>query len=160
MGSTHFSGPVYSKGGFAGQVDNTTGTVVTGPVFLRPTPITDNTAGNITYTPARVLNGMMLRDANGANRTDVLPTAALLLAAINNVGSPTVYGKVAQVGTEIPFAIYNTAGGAFTVQITMGTGGTSGTANVLTAIAQGASKTFRIIFTNVTPGAEAYTVYA
>ena len=160
MGATHFSGPVYSKGGFAGQIDNTTGAVATGPVFVRPAPATISTAGNATYTAAQVLNGMILRDAAGANRTDVLPTAAALLAAINNIGVSTVYGKVAQVGTEIPLMIMNTAGGAFTVQITMGTGGTSGTANVLSTIAQSTSKSFRIMFTNVTPGAEAYTVYA
>lgn len=160
MGATHFSGPVYSKGGFAGQIDNTTGTLATGPIFLRPVPVSINTAGNATYTAAQVLNGTILRDANGANRTDVLPTAAQLVAALNNLGVSTVYGKIAQVGTEIPLTIMNTAGGAFTVQITMGTGGTSGTANVLSTIAQSTSKSFRILLTNVTPGSEAYTVYA
>jgi hypothetical protein len=160
MGATHFSGPVYSKGGFAGQIDNTTGALATGPTFVRPNPNTINTAGAATYTAAQVLNGMLLRDANGANRTDALPTAAALVAALNGIGVATVYTKVAQVGTEIPFMIMNTAGGAFTVQITMGTGGTSGTANVLSAISQSTSKNYRIILTNVTPGAEAYTVYA
>lgn len=153
MGATHFSGPVYSKNGFAGQVDPTTGAILSGPVFVRPAPTTISTAGNATYTAAQVLNGYILRDAAGANRTDVLPTAAQLVAALG--GAP-----LATVGQTVSLTIMNTAGGAFTVQITMGSGGTSGTANVLSTIAQSTSKTFHIRLTNVTPGAEAYTVYA
>lgn len=160
MAGTHFKGPVYSKGGFAGMIDNTTGTVATGPLFIRPTPTTISTAGNATYTAAQLLNGTILRDAAGANRTDVLPTAAQLVAGVNSVGVGTTYTQVAQVGMEIPLTIYNTAAGAFTVQITMGTGGTSQTANVLAAISQSTTKSFRIILTNVTPGSEAYSVYA
>jgi hypothetical protein len=151
MGATHFSGPVYSKGGFVGGTDPTTGAVNTGPVFVRPTPTTIATAGPATYTAAQVLNGIILRDAAGAARTDVLPTAALLVAAL---------GTSAIVGTTLSLQILNTAAGAFTVQITMGAGGTSGTANVLSTIAQSTSKSFHIQITNVTPGAEAYTVYA
>jgi hypothetical protein len=149
MAATNFSGPVYSKAGFAGTKD-ATGAVVSAALFVRPTPVTINTAGNVTYTAANILTAMILRDANGANRTDVLPTAASLVAAIPG----------AVVGTHIGLTICNTAGGAFTVQVTMGTGGTSQTANVLSTIAQSTSKTFHIILTNVTPGAEAYSVYA
>jgi hypothetical protein len=151
MGATHFSGPVYSKGGFVGGTDPLTGAVSTGPAFVRPVPTTIATAGPATYTPAQVLNGMILRDTGGAARTDVLPTAALLVAAL---------GGSAVVGTTVALTIMNTSAGAFTVQITMGAGGTSGAANVLSTIAQSASKTFHIQITNVTLGAEAYTVYA
>lgn len=158
MGATHFSGPVYSRGGFVGQIDQTTGAVTTGPLFVRPAPASVATAGNVTFTAAQVLNGMILRDTGGANRTDVLPTAAQLVAALNNNGSVVASG--AYVGQTIALTIMNTSAGAFTDQITMGTGGTSGTANVLSPIAQSASKTFHIQITNVSPGSEAYTVYA
>lgn len=159
MAGTHFKGPVYSKGGFAGQIDNTTGALVTGPMFLRPTPLTIATAGNVTYTPAQILNGTILRDTGGANRTDVLPTAALLVAALANVGVATVYGQPT-AGTEITVTIYNTSAGAFTEQVTMGTGGTSGTPNSLLSIAQNGSRTYRIFITNSVLGSEAYTVYS
>lgn len=157
MGATHFSGPVYSKAGFAGQIDPTTGQLLTGPLFIRPTPNTLNTAGNITFTAAQVLNGTILRDCAGANRTDILPTAAQLVAAINGL---SVYGNTAAVGTEIPLTIMNTSAGAFTDQVTMGTGGSPGTANATATIAQNTSRSFRIMLTNVTPGSEAYIVYA
>lgn len=160
MAGTHFKGPVYSKNGFAGMVDATTGLIATAPIFVRPTPVTVSTAGPATYTAAQIFNGTILRDTGGANRTDVLPTAALLVAFLNGLGGPTVVGNTAQVGQEVSTTIYNTSAGAFTFQITMGTGGTSGTANTLLSVAQNASRTFRILITNVTPGAEAYTVYS
>lgn len=153
MAGTHFSGPVYSKGGFVGQVNPQTGAPVTGPLFARPAPATVSTAGNVTYSAAQILNGLILRDTGGANRTDPLPTAAAIVAALG--GPPT-----ASVGMTIAFTIMNTSAGAFTDQITMGAGGTSGAANVLSAIAQSTSKTFHLQLTNVTAGAEAYTVYA
>jgi hypothetical protein len=160
MSGTHFKGPVYSKGGFAGQIDNTTGAISTGPIFLRPSPVTVATAGPATYTAAQIMNGTILRDTGGANRTDVLPTAALLVAGLNSVGVSTVYNANANVGTELSVTIYNTSAGAFTFKITMGTGGTSGTANTLLSVAQNASRTYRILITNATPGSEAYTVYS
>lgn len=159
MAGTHFRGPVYSKGGFGGQVDNTTGALATGPIFIRPTPVTVATAGNATFTPAQVLNGTILRDTGGANRTDVLPTAALLVAALANIGVATAYGQVGP-NVELTLTIYNTSAGAFTDQITMGTGGTAATAGALATIAQNASKSYRILITNSVIGAEAYSVYS
>lgn len=157
MGATHFSGPVFSKAGFAGQIDPTTGNLLTGPLFLRPPPVALNTAGNVTFTVTQVLNGTIMRECNGANRTDILPTAQQIVAQLNSL---TVYSSVAQIGMSIPLTIMNTSTGAFTEQITMGTGGTAVTANVQTPIAQNTSKSFTIILTNVTPGSEAYSVYA
>jgi hypothetical protein len=40
------------------------------------------TAGAVTLTAAQILGGYINRDCNGANRTDTLPTAALLVAQI------------------------------------------------------------------------------
>lgn len=144
MAATHFSGPVYSKNGFIGPAGQT-------QIFSQPTPASIATAGNVTYTGAQVLTGLILRDTGGANRTDVLPTAASMVTAL---------GSAAAVGAAVDFLIVNTSAGAFTVQITMGTGGTSGGGAVLATIAQNTSRWFKLVMTNVTPGAEAYTVYA
>lgn len=106
-----------------------------------------STAGALTLTPAQVLGGMILRNTNGAGRTDTLPTAALLAAA--------VYGVDVGIGFE--FTIRNTAGAAETITVAAGTGVTiSGTAT----IAQNNSKRFLVVFTNISPGNEAYTVYS
>jgi hypothetical protein len=108
---------------------------------------TDSTAGNLTYTAAMLLGGIILRDPNGAGRSDVTPTAALLLAAIPG----------AVVGTAFEFTIRNTADAAETITVTAGTGATlSGTMT----IAQSNSKRFLVVFTNVTAASEAYTLYS
>lgn len=106
-----------------------------------------STAGAETLTPAQVLGGLILRDPNGAGRTDTMPTAALLLA--------TMPGVV--VDSSFEFTIRNTADAAETITVAAGTGGTiSGTAT----IAQNNSKAFRVVWTNVTAGSEAYTAYS
>lgn len=145
MGATHFSGPVYSTNGFI------SGNPAVVPVTSRPAPTTIATAGNATYSAPVLLTGTILRDPAGANRTDVLPTAAQLVAAM---------GASATVGSSFDFLIINTSAGAFTVQITMGTGGTAVGANTLATIPQNGSRWFTLRMTNVTPGAEAYSVYA
>lgn len=118
-----------------------------GPFFPTTTPATVTTAGAVTYTAGQLLNGIILRDPNGSGRTDVLPTAALLVAAIPGV----------TVGTTFDFWIRNDADAAETITIQAGTGGSvSGTAT----IAQNNSKMFRLRFTAVDSGNEAYTVYS
>lgn len=104
------------------------------------------TAAAVTYGSGDLLSGFILRDPNGSGRTDVLPTAALLLRAIAG----------AEIGTTIQFVIQNDADAAETITVSAGTGGT--TSGTMT-IAQNNSKTFRLTFTNITPGSEAYTVY-
>jgi len=108
---------------------------------------TITTAGAATYTAAQILGGLLLRDPNGANRSDVTPTAALLVAAIPG----------AVVGQSFEFQITNTADAAETITVTAGSGATlSGTMT----IAQNASRRFLVVLTNVTAAAEAYTVYS
>lgn len=115
-------------------------------VFPAYTVTTYNTAGNVTLTGAQVLGGLLLRDNNGGDRTDTLPTAALLVAACSEGLS---------VGNGFRFTVRNT--GANTTTIAAGTGGTaSGTMTIATAN----SKEFLVIFTNITAGSEAYTVYS
>jgi len=109
---------------------------------------TDSTASALTYTAAQMLGGLMLRDPNGAGRSDVTPTAALLVAAI---------GQGCGVGTSFRFVLRNTADAAETITVTAGTGATlSGTMTV----AQNNSKEFLVVVTNATSGSEAYTVYS
>jgi len=105
------------------------------------------TAGAATYTAAQLLGGLLLRDPAGASRSDVTPTAALLVAAIPG----------AVVGQSFEFQITNTADAAETITVTAGAGATlSGTMTV----AQNASRRFLVVLTNVTAAAEAYTAYS
>ena len=111
------------------------------------TPTTISTAANVTLTAAQLLNGLILRDGNGGARTDTLPTAALLVEAIQG----------AMVGTSFYLEFRNTTSTAVAITLAAGTGCTiSGTATV----AQLNGKSLLINLTNVTPGSEAYTVYS
>lgn len=105
------------------------------------------TAGAATYTVAQVLSGFIKRDPAGANRSDVTPTAAELVAAIID----------AHVGKRIFFRIQNDADAAETITVTEGT--TVTLAGTMT-IAQNNSKDFMLVLTNVTSGSEAATLYS
>lgn len=159
MAKSSFSGPVRSQNGFqgynpdeaanaslvlsaqgAGVVINTTSVT-----FFEMNPETVTTAGAVTYTPAQLKTGFILRDPNGAGRSDLFPTAADLLAAVPG----------AVVGTTFRVTIRNTADAAETITMTTNTGLTlSGTMT----IAQNAQKDFLLTFTNV--GTAAVTVYS
>jgi hypothetical protein len=119
-----------------------------GYMFHRAVATTDSTAAAVTYTAAQLLGGIILRDPNGAGRSDVTPTAALLVAAI---------GDGCRVGTAFEFTIRNTADAAETITVTAGSGATlSGTMT----IAQNNTKRFLVVVTNALLGSEAYTVYS
>lgn len=111
------------------------------------TESTDNTAGALTITAAMVVNGLLTRDPNGASRTDVLPTAALLVAGIT---SPFV-------GQELEFMIVNMADAAETITVQAGSGGTMHPP--ASTIAQNTSKRYLFKLTNVTASSEAYDVF-
>lgn len=116
--------------------------------FLPKLTITTiNTAGAATYTASQLLGGFILRDPNGAARSDVLPTAALLKAAVP--------GCVA--GTAIEFEVRNTADADETLTITAGSGATLSPTSI--TIAQNNTRRLTAVFTNVgtTP---TYTVVA
>lgn len=118
------------------------------PEILRLASVTtDATAGVLTMTAAMLLGGLILRDPAGAGRNDVTPTAAAIVAAIPN----------AKVGDRFEFTIRNTADAAETITVTAGSGvSLSGTMT----IAQNNSKRFLAVLTNVTPDAEAVTIYS
>jgi hypothetical protein len=116
-------------------------------VFPLIVPATYNTAGAVTLTTDQVLGGLLLRDGNGGARTDTLPDAGPLAEAIQGC----------MVGTSFQFHVRNTSSTAIAITIAVGAGGTaSGTMT----IAQSNGKTFMVVFTNVTVGSEAYTVYS
>ena len=159
MANTSFTGPVRSQNGFQGYSTNASENVSltlsaqgTGVVlntssvpFFEANPATVTTAGVVTYTPAQLKTGFILRDPNGAGRSDVFPTAADLLAAVPG----------AVVGTSFIVTIRNTADAAETITMTTNTGLTlSGTMT----IAQNAQKDFLVNFTDVTT--TAVTIYS
>lgn len=116
-------------------------------VFQLIVPATINTAANVTITPDQLLGGLILRDGNGGARTDTLPSAAALVDAVQG----------AMVGTAFEFAVRNATSTAAAITLAVGAGGTlSGTA----AVAQLNSSDFMLVFTNVTIGQEAYTLYS
>lgn len=104
---------------------------------------TISTADVVTYTATQLLGGLILRDPNGGARSDVTPTAALIIAAITQ----------AATGNRFEFTIRNTADAAETITITAGTDVTlSGTMT----IAQNNSKRFLVEVT----GATTVTIYS
>lgn len=130
--------------------------LVGGPALLEddstPAPASYATAGPQTFSAADILGRTIVRDPNGASRTDVLPTAALLVAALPGV----------RIGDTVDCLIVNGADAAETITVTAGTGGTFD-ANQTAAsriIGQNASKIVRLRFTNVTAASEAYVAYS
>lgn len=107
-----------------------------------------STAGAVTFTAAQILSGVIVRDPNGAGRSDVLPTAALLVAALPGVA----------IGDTIFTHIINGADAAETITLLIGAGGTFDANQTAAAqvIPQFHSKILKIRFTNVTAAAEAY----
>lgn len=111
----------------------------------KTTATTISTASAVTFSAAEVLGGIILRDPAGANRADLVPTAANLYAEL---GSPI---KIS--GLSFEFTIRNTADAAETITVTTNTGATlSGTMT----IAQNNSKRFLAVFSSPS----AYTLYS
>lgn len=109
------------------------------------------TAGAQTYTAADILGGIIVRDCAGAGRSDVLPTAALLVAAMTYPA----------VGDVVKCLIVNGSDAAETITIGAGTGGGFDTnqTSASRVIPQNTSKTIYIRLTNVTASSEAYVAY-
>lgn len=120
---------------------------LSGLLYPTVTPTTINTDAVVTYTTAQVLSGLILRNITTTARTDVMPTAALLVAAVEG----------AQANTAFYFTLKNTTSTSHVITVAAGTGGTtSGTMTIdyLTL------RQFLVVFTNTTPGSEAYTLYS
>lgn len=130
------------------QLKTTSPTPVWQTFAIKPTltVTTLTTAGVVTYAASELVGGLILRDPNGGNRSDVTPTAALIVAAI----------PCAAVGDTFNFDIRNTADAAETITVTAGAGVTlSGTMT----IAQNNTRRFRAVVTNVeTPAVTIYSM--
>lgn len=95
------------------------------------------TAAAVTYTAAQILSNIILRDPNGAARSDLFPLAADLIAALKN----------SQRGSNFRVIIRNTADAAETITMTTNTGlSLSGTMT----IAQSNQKEFLVVVTSST----------
>lgn len=103
--------------------------------------VSDET-GTATLTAAELLGGF-IDGAPTAAATYTLPTAALMMEALNQAGS----------GNAIEFTIKNSTAGAYTITVAAGAGGTG--KGTLT-IAQSNTKRFLLIVT----GATTYDVYS
>tara|TARA_R110002020_G_C16211597_1_gene767050 strand:+ start:355 stop:846 length:492 start_codon:yes stop_codon:yes gene_type:complete len=108
-----------------------------------------------TITIAQILTGVLADDPEG-NGTWTLPTAALAVAGVSGVA----------IGDCIDFAVVNDATSAADEKITvaMGTGGTAVglmvvDSQLVAGIRGSGSGLFRIRFTGVASGSEAYTCY-
>jgi hypothetical protein len=126
----------------------TDGLVVDGATFKKTTVTTKTTAGNVTYTAAELIGGLILRDPNGANRTDVTPTAANIIGAISN----------ASTGTSFEFYMKNTADTNESIGFSAGSNVTivyDGTPS----ITENTTGTFLVVITNATSGSEAVSIY-
>lgn len=105
------------------------------------------TAGNVTYSAAEFLGGLILRDPNGASRSDTTPTAALLVAGLPGVS----------VNDYVDLLLINTADAAETLTLLAGTGVTLVPATI--DLSQNQNAFLRVLFTNVGGGTEAVSVY-
>jgi hypothetical protein len=150
--------PILLSGGAATDIGLRVSAKGNAPVFINKTMLINAaaasyaTAGNITYTAAEVLDGIIVRDCAGAGRTDTLPTAALLVAAIPGVAN----GDVARV------YIINGSDAAEAITLAAGSGGVFDTNQTAASrvIPQNTSKMVHIRFTDVGSGTEAYAVFA
>lgn len=120
---------------------------ITQIAFEYGSPVTITTADVVTYTAAQLLSRLILRDPNGGARSDVTPTAALIVAGVPG----------AIVGSAFEFTIKNDADAAETITVTAGADVTL--VGTMT-IAQNNSKRFRAVITNIGGGTEAVTIYS
>ena len=108
---------------------------------------TVSTDGNVTYTIAQMLGGIITRDGILANRVDAVDTAANIVAGIP--------GAVAGMSFEF---VVNNNDDASTITVN---GASTGVTyeGAATALAAGDAWKFLVVLTNVTGASEAVTVY-
>jgi len=116
------------------------------------------TAGAGTITAANIVTGTVVRDCAGSSRTDTLPTAALLVAALT-----AAFGVAVAAGDCVDF-LYVNGSDPVTEIITVaeGSGGTwdANQTAVSRTILGTCSKLVRLRVTDIGSGTEAYVIYA
>lgn len=154
-GNTHFgttvAGPTGDLVGAGPTADGNAVYVLHDPRGVTPGTLNGKKAEatastTASLTAAQVLGGFV-NSAPAGGITLTLPTAALLVA-----GMPG-----AKVGDAVDVSIENTSGGANAITLAAGTGGTLRGG---TSVAQNKSALIRIVLTNVTSSAEAYTAHS
>jgi len=110
-----------------------------------------DTAGAVTYTADQMLGGLILRDPNGAGRSDVTPTAALIVAALPS------YMQVNNV--TFLCHLINTANANETITVTAGDGVTLVPATVTVAQNENALLLVRVTDASDTAN-QAVTIYS
>ena len=103
-------------------------------------------SANITYSVGQLLGGLILRNPGSSNRTDTLPTAADIVAAIPKV----------TIGTSF-ITHFQNSGGKKIITINAGDGVTIGGTD--RSITKERTKIFMFVVTNVDSGTEAVTAY-
>jgi hypothetical protein len=83
-------------------------------VVNEKTTLTSLTGAGVTLTAAQILGGIIIHDTSSGAVNDTLPTAALMIPAIEG----------AEVGSTVRFMIRNASAGAGTLTLLAGTGGT------------------------------------
>jgi hypothetical protein len=108
-------------------------------------------SGAQTYLASDIVGGIIVN--GGTSYTSVLPTAALLVAALR-----AIFGQQLAIGMTIGCLIVN--GGSGTITLNAGSGGAYDTNQSSgQAILTGTSKFVMIRLTNITAGSEAYVIY-
>jgi hypothetical protein len=107
----------------------------------------DVTAGASTYTMANLLKGVILRDPTGSSRSDVTPTAALIVAGL----------PVKAVGNCFMFIIQNISDSTENITLTAGVGVTLDPTTIVLQPNQ--TGIFLVVATNVGAGTETVTIY-
>jgi hypothetical protein len=115
------------------------------PVVTTPKAATD---ADTTLTAVEVLGGIVTMTPTAA-RNVTLPTAALLVAAVEGV----------KVGSTIELLVVNNAAATHAITVVKGTGITDGSVAGLLAVAAANTARFIIRFTNVTASSEAAVIY-
>ena len=129
-----------------GAIFSPTVSSVESPFAIKLVPLSHSAPQNVTYAATMVLGGLITRASTvGANRTDTLPSATQIL---NSVSTAIV------VGSTFRLSFRNT--GTNSTTLVEGGGGTFSGSKVVMG---GHSMNTAIVFTNVSSGTEAYTVY-
>lgn len=110
-----------------------------------------NTAGPVTFLASDLLQRLILRDCNGAARSDVTPTAQQFIDAL------TVFGRPPVPGNSFEFVIRNSTAGAFAITIVAGAGVTLSPAAI--TIAQANARAFMVVVNNA-GAVPAVTIYS
>mgnify|MGYP001479252819 CR=1 FL=1 len=148
----------FADGGIATDTLYARGYSATKPSVIQKWPAHTSIGGtsNQTLTIAQLITGVIEEDPEGAANW-TLPTAALAVAGISGVA----------IGDCIDFALINlaTTGADEIVTVVMGTGGTAlgnmkiAAPNITEDQENSGSGLFRIRFTGVAAGSEAYVCY-